>query len=316
MVALAPTFTPHVSAIATWICICVACVMVALLLHEVGAKKHTPSLNLLTIPLCCVFLLYGWWLVTPPLMDVIFRNPSGIGTWRRYQIRRDMTEFHQYLSTLGFDLPSTLPTVGVESLPYATVTPDGKETPILGPQYKTDCGAAVGATSPSNYGWIITIGTTCADNPFFTVYGYCQQMFFILFDVSDPDKRPKPEFINRLAAMHTMSAYFSYSYMNRLGREIGGRWVNALWRIREIYGSEFADHALVYAYRFIDSPQPGDTPDAVGGSADDTFDIYFRTRLMRGVAQMDLTEQTENEINAILKSRGIHVPPSSSVGAK
>jgi len=294
LLAFGTAFSQKLSTSGVWLCMGFASLMLVLWIHELSAKRKSVLITLYALPLVGTILLYGWWLTSPPLLPVVFRLPQTLGWYERLYIRSQMTGFNQYLRDLGFDLPGTLPSVGLGELPVVPGTPQGARR-----------GVAVAAGNPAEYSWVIILGPDSALDAVMITNGYCGQIFFKLLDVLSG----RPDMVGREVARATICNYLTYSYLDYLGNERNTPWVAAMWDIRQYYGREFMDRSLVYSYRLFD-----DVEDAsFKATGDAEFNNYFGRKVMRGISQMDLTEQTEMAVTRILEAHGIHLTSSSVV---
>lgn len=295
--ALAAGFSPKQSTLGVWICITVACVFIVLFAHDFTAGKSWAWIGALmrAAPVCVVVIVYGWWLSSPPLLVVVFRSPQKLNVVQRTEIRWWMTGFRQYMRDLGFDVPPTLPSVGIGDLPGVPGSPHGARH-----------GVAVTAGSTSDYSWVLVLGPDKPADEFMVVHGYCTQMFYTFWDVLNG----KPDMIARSVSQKNFCDYLTYSYLGNLGREVTSRWLSAMWAVREAYGAAFMDRSVTYTYRMFDDPN--DSLYTTETITDAKFDEYFSRKLLRGIEQMDLSDETQAKVTQIFQTYGIHVNAASS----
>jgi hypothetical protein len=293
-VVLALSFSQKSSPIGIWIGILGACLFVTLLVHEnlEGRRRRLTLTGVLGLALCIPFLVFGWWLNEPPLLNVIFKNPSGIfsGTnprtkvirisyFREFMVSRTMTHFAAYLSGLGFDIPKNIPPVGVGDTPS-----------FSGPQST------------------ITLDEDGIKDSREVVLAYAQTVFDPLL-THNVVGLASPRTLQRVWIPQIYSAYFSCSYIDTVDGFNGVGWrqftndpfFKALWELRSRLTQRVVDHALSYAVPQL-LREGNDT------SVSPDFDSYFGRSIAGGVLYMSSDMQKDySTVMDIFAKYGIKV---------
>jgi hypothetical protein len=187
--------------------IAAACFFAYSFIHGLAVRKNITGLPIYAMTSVVIFVLavYGWWLNEPPLLNLVFKNPSGvfssknsqtnvitIGYFREFMVRRTMTHFGLYLSNLGFVLPPRTAPFGV------------------GPQYSQDLFLSSGGET-SNF----TLSERGITDRREIVWAYSSEILYplIVFDAPTP---PPPRTLQQAAVAPVYSAYFACSYLGNI----------------------------------------------------------------------------------------------------
>ena len=203
---------------------------------------------------------------------VEFKSPPLLTAGRRKHIRRDLTAFHDYLTTIGFDIPKKVPFL----LGTTTGTvPTFGESQTPGTPYDTFTKISEHAISQEDV----------------IQRAYARFVFHNLLTPYEP----MHSFIPYGSALIFLNYYVS-SYHRRNLCDKADKWCQALWDIRQRYRQEFTDKVLFYAFQ---KWQPASTSES-------NVDAYFMRRLFLGVGvAANNFDQQAAAIRVILKERGL-----------
>jgi hypothetical protein len=229
--------------------------------------------------------LVGWygvrkWPKREILVGVTFKDSPVLTQKRRKNIEIDLDDFYRYLRSLGFDLPSEIPPIGV-SPPHSV---------MLGG----------GGGGPAYYSSLI-ISEDVIDTPGIirTVYaGYTFNRILVWPDAWKSNLSRVQVEDDEVAAW-VYECYFPKSFGGQPtcdGRAPGHQWVDAMWEVREKYGQEYADSLMCYALKMW-----RDIPSKYL----DSFDRFFRYRIAAGETAKDNSTDRYFELNAIFQRHGI-----------
>lgn len=182
--------------------------------------------------ICTLIACGGAWFLVQYVVDIVeaktyvaveFKNaPFLTAGWRKH-IRRDLTAFHDYLTTIGFDIPKKVPfllgTTPKTAPISVSVFPDG----IPGDAFTK-----------------IPERDIVKDDVIQAAYAR-----FVFGDLLRLDASVGGGFSPRSPGIFSSYYVSSYRHINRCGGS-SNKWCHALWDIRQRYGQEFADKLLFY----------------------------------------------------------------------
>jgi hypothetical protein len=204
---------------------------------------------------------------------VEFKSSPLLTAQRRKHIRRDLTSFHDYLTTtIGFDV--------AKKVPFVLGTTVDDKHPVAG--------AWISPGTPYDQTTRIPIHTITKDDAIQEAYAkFVFRNLLIQYH--------QPWSFLYIRSFTAFASYYTSSYRGTNRCADSYKWCHALWDIRQRYGQEFTDKLLFYVFQQWQSP-----PD------DSNFDAYFMHRFFSGmyVAVDDYDKQVP-QIRAILKARGL-----------
>lgn len=183
---------------------------------------------------------------TPLTVKVVFKVSQLFTSERKRRITVEINSFYEYLTTIGFAPPTTVPPVGELPLPKRG-------------------GAVMASDCTSNiYGRRLDMRRADVDNPWCIRRLYAFYAFQVLFE-SDCDPKKNWEDFTALI----FAQYYASSFAGKKDDTQQSKWVDALWEIRQKYGQNLVDTTLSFMFQ---NQMPR-------SSEDRTFDDYFGNRL-------------------------------------
>jgi hypothetical protein len=293
LIAIGVALSGKLSHPGVWVCLVLAWILGLLFVREIltVASSQRPVFysGLLALLVGGAAVWLGVWLTSPaPPAEVhlTFKESPLFTESRKRMIVHEMTQFRQYLVSIGFDVP-------LDVTPISAVSrgPTG-EPPILRP----------------GYGEELSIDSEDLDNPEAIRSIYCSDTFNKLFAITLLE--PEPGFqqklvasMPRLGAAFILSHYFTADYVHEIRTDpnrFGAmrNWMLVLWEMRRDLGSEFTNRSLLYTHKFYNDGAP-----VVLSTYQ--FDTYFRERLLRGESAVDNNDEHLERVKAILKRHGL-----------
>jgi len=220
-------------------------------------------------------------LLPPHELKLIFKNSPLFTKPRQDRIGARMESFYRYLANLGLNPPEEVPPIGTGRT-YGTVVVDP------GPVYMDT----------------IRIPENAVDDPMAPARAYAIYCFHVLlgsFATTIPDHR-------RESAAWIFEGYFVASFS---GKHPGpsasdtGKWVGALWDVRQRYGQKFTDEMVALTLKSLNDL--GRT----GENRELDLNRYFYNSLMSAEFALDNDLSTLPRIKEILKRRNL-VPPQTN----
>jgi hypothetical protein len=250
--AVAIAFSQKPSSAAVWVASVGACIFLILLVREFSSTRGRLFTSLVAIASCLVVLAIGTWLNEPPYLPVVFKNPSEPNLLRRILIRRRMTEFNLYVAGIGFEVPHTIPPIGI-----------GEETMVLAASRGEAGGISLSRDADQRnivemYSAVIFVPLIAGGQ-----HGIVTASKTEAFSGLDTESK------RRMWASSIYSTYFVCSYFNDCSRRVvDDPWIDILWEIRAELGKWRTDHALMYALEPFDiwMPREGESLDSAFGT--------------------------------------------------
>jgi hypothetical protein len=207
-------------------------------------------------------------------IQLIFKESRLFTPERKLTLTREVNDFYQYLSALGFNLPNKVPPLGV------------------GPSV-----SAGGGFPDTIYAKTITIRSHDVDNLANVRYAYALFIFQTLFDRFQHSPSPGPA--HNLAAVWLFSRYYCASYANRKPK-INPRsgiaiMENALWDIRRRFGKDFVDRSMFYTFERWEPDLPKEKD----------FQRFFGVRFLLGEAVVDNLGKQDTYVRTLFAERGL-----------
>ncbi len=193
-----------------------------------------------------------------------------------------MESFYQYLVMVGFDPPTEAPPIGTGEI-------GGSAGIIPGPVYWSH----------------ISINGKRIDDPLAIVGAYAMFAFGNMLHVGDPNWRDSGQ---RTIASWILSEYFSASFLGRTPKIISTgnlRWVNVIWVIRQKFGREFTDNAMLFMLKSFNDSATEDVRMRKDTMSEDEFHKSFATHFLFGESVADNNMARYEQITRILKDNGL-----------
>lgn len=213
---------------------------------------------------------------------VSFKDSPLFTPQRRKKIEIELDDYYRYLENLGFDLPKEIPPLGV-SPAHGAILAGGSEGPVyysslVIPEDSLDSRTIV-PTVYSSYAFNRILVWPNARNP----------------NIS------RAEAENDEVAAWIYACYYPASFTGQSACDKstpGHKWVDAMWDVRQKYGREYADSLMCYTLKMW-----RDIPSKYM----DSFDRFFRYRLVAGETVKDNSADRYRELNGIFKQHEIDV---------
>lgn len=256
----------------------VVLIALIIILTNVSSVKWFWGLVVLALAVYSCFFYIRWqWAASKysraSIVKLHFKESPLLTEQRRRFIQKEIDDFYEYLTRIGFGLSKEVPPLGVrKSMVDVSVTPG------------------------SIYEAGIYFPEADIDQPEVIRMVYAHHVFRKMFGIySDP----KVRFGSSTESI--FADYYVSSFDNRNRNDdddnkwTQAKWVNAMWNIRTEYGQAFADRLLFYVSEQWMTPSPND----------EEFDKFFIQRFLAGLYVIDNAGHNESKIREILRKRGI-----------
>lgn len=214
------------------------------------------------------------------LIKMTFKSSPLFTEKRKRKIIWAMNQYYLYLSSLGFDIPTELPPLGL-SPPHGT-------------------GLAGGSPGPVYYSELV-VSEDSIDNA--NVLRLTYSLYIFNRDLVWPDAyktgMSHAEAQDDEVAAWIFSCYFTKSFTGQkvCGNDVPSHiWNDAIGDIRSVYGQDYADGLMYYTEKkWRDLPS----------EHAESFDKFFRNKLING--QVVLDNGNRIDIDTILKRHGLDI---------
>jgi len=252
-----------------------------ILLRFTYESKVTNSrlLLLLWVVVLIIWIPVTYWLASPPLMRVVFKNPAHIGIYRRYRIRYVVTNYVDYLKDVGFYISSVVPPMGIAE--------DNGEGGAIGGEIQT-----------------IVLSRKEIKEDKYVVWIYSHELFLTILAGINPHGN-SPELKRRIWLSGIWATYYTCSYLNHCdfeNEESRHPLVSALLEMRKHFGQVIMDQVMIVTLQAIDN-HIGDQSESV--------ESYFGHKLIAGVVALASTKEDAEYALTVLKKYNITLTPET-----
>ena len=205
---------------------------------------------------------------------------------RKTRIAAEISGVYEYLQTIGFNPPTTVPPIG---------------TIGLAARRNNECGGVTGYKCPgSMYEQSILVIDPDVDRPQCIRRLYAIYVFSTLYEANCSEKI----WMNHVALI--FADYFTSSFDGK-PISVDDPWNNALWEMRTKYGKQVVDSALLFMFNEGEKGDTGASWERTSG--DRTFNDFFggRFRYALYLSDSDFIKDTPG-ILKILEQRKLIVP--------
>lgn len=242
------------------------------------------------IPFCLPLLGSAAWLFQPALPEIVFKDSPALGIYQRYHIRRVLFGVRSYLVKTGFDVPNSIPPIGIDSVAMAS-------------EFAT--GSAIGLSDGYQDDELIFQYVASVVSP--RVFSSMRKRE----GLSQSEESAIKAQGGSVVVVTSYADYFTASYLGRYPSHFPGRpvlpsFTSSIWELRNTRGQTFVDHAMVYSISVLENEKQPIAADLSNP------DLYMARVFMAGAMPMETDLVAgETDEKRVFSHHGIVIPAPS-----